>query len=163
MNKKIIALLLVVALAVSGAFAFGIGGMWSNVTGTSLTVAPQGHEGIYFGIGWNQWGSGTNGLTVSGEYKFWEWYFLDNIGGFFSWGLQAGAGVDVSIGFIGGFGLGLGVYGFFGTNLYFDFGKLGLEFFGQWQPHLYMNLVPSFGFYWPYAWGGYASGFRFWF
>ncbi|MCR4790016.1 MAG: hypothetical protein K5839_02940 [Treponemataceae bacterium] len=161
MNKKIIALLLVVALAVSGAFAFGIGVMNSNVVGTAaLTVAPQGHEGVYIGAGW--WGDGSyNWIAISGEYKFWEWYFID--GSFFNWGLQAGAGANVGLGFGSSFGLGVGVYGFFGTNIYLDFSrKFGIEFFGQWQPNFYVNIIP-FGWNWSRLWGGYASGIRFWF
>ena len=162
MNKKIIALLLVVALAVSGAFAFGIGAMNSNVAGTgALTFALDGHQGLYLGVGYDSWNGG--GIAVSGEYKFWEWNFLNNVGGFFNWGLQAGAGANVSLGFGNGFAIGAGVYGFFGTNIYLDFSKnFGVEFFGQWQPNFFITLFP-FGWNWSRLWGGYASGVRFWF
>ncbi|MCR5698552.1 MAG: hypothetical protein K6G52_02795 [Treponemataceae bacterium] len=170
MNKKIIALLLVVALAVSGAFAFGIGGMYSNVVGTAaLTVAPQGHEGVYIGAGWAGWGNHV-WINVSGEYKFWEWYFID--GDFFNWGLQAGAGADVGLGFGSNwFVADVGVYGFFGTNIYLAFDKkFGIELFGQWQPNLFVHFGSSgfgFGRYWWGSWYnmfyGHAAGIRFWF
>ncbi len=162
MNKKIIALLLVVAIAVSGAFAFGIGAMNSNVVGTgALTIAPDGHEGLYLGIGWSPWANGA-WINVSGEYKFWEWYFIDEK--VFNWGLQAGAGANVGLGLGSAFGLGIGVYGFFGTNLFLAFDKkFGVEFFGQWQPNFYVTILPAFGWNWLNLYGGYAAGVRFWF
>lgn len=162
MNKKIIALLLVACIAVSGVFAFGIGAMSSNITGYgSLTIAPEGHTGAYIGIGYG--GVYGNNLMASFEWKFWEWYFIDQK--VFNWGLQAGIGADLGIGFAP-FSLGAGVYGFFGTNIYIACSKnFGIEFFGQWQPNIYLWCLPSFGVgsSWGSAFGAGAGGIRFWF
>ena len=163
MNKKIIALLLVAAIAVSGVFALGIGAMSSNVTGYgSLTIAPDGRTGCYIGVGYGSYYGQE--LNVSFEYKFWEWNFIDEK--VFDWGLHAGAGADIGLGFTNGFSMGAGVYGFFGTNFVINLDrKLAIEFFGQWQPNFYLNFIPWTGFTPDFAgyFGAGAGGIRFWF
>lgn len=156
MNKKIIALLLVVALACSGVFAMGIGGMSSNTAGYgALTYAPS-KGGLYYGIGW-----GYYGIGISAEKNILSANFFN--ADIFALGYQVGFGANLGINFIGGFGFGAGVYGLAGLHFDIDvIPNIGIELFGQWQPTIYFNILPSFGFDYASWFGGYASGVRFW-
>lgn len=157
MNKKIIALLVVVTLATTGVFAIGIGGMYSNVTGGNggaLTFALN-RNGPYFGVGLDNYG-----INVSAEYQLWRYDFVNT--GVFGIGLHAGLGANVALDlFNGAFGIGAGVYGLGGLHLEIDLDFVEVEFFGQWQPKAFMWFLPfNFDVNW---WGGAASGVRFWF
>ena len=158
MNKKIIALLLLVALATTSVFAFGIGGMYSNVTGGvggALTFGLD-RNGPYFGVGIDNYG-----VNVSAEYQLWRYDFVKS--DVIDIGFHAGAGANVAVDlFNGAFGLGAGAYGLAGLHFEIDVDAFELEFFGQWQPKAFMWIIPSFNFdaNW---WGGAASGLRIWF
>ena len=158
MNKKIIALLLVVALASTGLFATGLGVMSSAQTGYgALSYAPS-KTGIYYGLGW-----GWHGIGVSAEKAFVRGTIFD--ADLFSLGYQAGAGINAHVNFINGFGFGVGVFGFAGLNFNFDFQAFELELFGQWQPNFDIHVVPFDILHNTVLsiLSGYSSGIRFWF
>lgn len=158
MNKKIIALLVVVALASTGVFAIGIGGMYSNVTGGNGGALTFGlnRNGPYFGVGVDNWG-----INVSAEQHLYRYNFVNTQ--VFDIGLQLGVGANVAFDiFNGAFGLGAGVYGLAGLHFDIDLDVVEIELFGQWQPKAFMWIIPSFNFDLNW-WGGVASGVRFWF
>lgn len=159
MNKKIIALLVVVALATTGVFATGLGIMSSDQTGWGAISYAPSKTGMYYGLGW-----GARGIGISAEIPFINGTFFD--ADLFSLGYRVGAGINTWLGFIGGFEFGVGVYGFAGLNFNFDFQAFELELFGQWQPNFEISIVPFDIF--PYntvgsILSGYASGVRIWF
>ena len=158
MNKKIIALLVVVALAVTSVFATGIGVMSSAQTGWgALSFAPS-KDGVYYGLGW-----GAHGVGISAEIPFVRGTIFD--ADLFALGYKAGAGINAWLNFIGNFGFGGGVFGFAGLDFTFDFQAFELELFGQWQPNFDISIVP-FGIGHNTMMSiltGYSSGIRFWF
>lgn len=156
MNKKIIALLVVVALATTGVFAIGIGGMSSAQTGWGAISYAPSKTGMYYGLGW-----GARGLGISAEIPFINGTFFD--AELFSLGYRVGAGINTWLGFIGGFEFGVGVYGFAGLNFNFDFQAFELELFGQWQPNFEISIVPFGISTIGSIFTGYASGVRIWF
>ena len=116
MNKKIIALLVVVAIATTSVFAFGIGGMYSNVTGGNGGALTFGldRSGPYFGVGID-----NNGINVSAEYQLWRYDFVKS--DVIDIGFHAGAGANVAVDlFNGAFGLGAGAYGLAGLHFEID-------------------------------------------
>ena len=113
MNKKIIALLVVVALATTGVFAMGLGVMSSAQTGWGAISYAPSKTGMYYGLGW-----GAHGIGISAEIPFVNGTFFD--ADLFSLGYRVGAGINTWLNFIGGFGFGVGVYGFAGLNFNFD-------------------------------------------
>ena len=158
MNKKIIALLVVVALATTGVFATGLGVMSSAQTGWGAISYAPSKTGMYYGLGW-----GAHGIGISAEIPFVNGTFFD--ADLFSLGYRVGAGINTWLNFIGGFGFGVGVYGLAGLNFNFDFQAFELELFGQWQPNFDISIVPfsiahnTIGS----ILTGYASGVRIWF
>lgn len=158
MNKKIIALLLVVALATASVFATGLGVMSSSQTGAAaLTYAPS-KTGFYYGLGW-----GAHGIGISAEKPFVTGTFFD--ADLFSLGYRVGAGINAHVNFINGFDFGVGVFGFAGLSFNFDFQAFELELFGQWQPNFGIHVVPFDITHNTVLsiLSGYASGIRFWF
>ena len=156
MNKKIIALLVIVALATTSVFATGLGVMSSAQTGWGgISYAPS-KTGMYYGLGWR-----GNGIGISAEIPFINGTFFD--ADLFSLGYRVGAGINTWLNFIGGFGFGVGVYGFAGLNFNFDFQAFELELFGQWQPNFEINIVPFGVSSIASIFTGYASGVRIWF
>lgn len=156
MNKKLIALLLVVALACSGVFAMGFGVMGSDQSGYGVTYAPS-KGGLYYGLGWK-----NNGIGFSAEKNILKNDFFD--ADIFSFGYQLGFGANVCVDFVNTFDFGAGIYGLLGLHVDINvIPKLGIEIFGQWQPNIYFTFLPAFtpNFYNWFA--GHAYGFRFWF
>lgn len=156
MNKKIIALLLVVALASTGAvFAktglgiqggytvggFGSAALTFKVDSLPCVFAADFYLGNSFGLG----------LTA-------DWWIANpKIEGTWGWYYGVGLAGTIHLGDI--FALAVGPRALVGTNVFFidNF----LEFYVQaaWQPVL--SIVPDFGF----GWKSFPinAGFRFWF